>query len=148
LVLQQQSEEGQERCTKTNGGRRPGCSTHRGCRGGCGFRLQNWRGGVLWQRKVDNGLRLGLEGDGNSLPSMLRKGGKGRKKWSGHRSGGQKGSARGVRSGRAADAWSCGGRGGGPGGDQDPTATGTGCARCEQGKDGALTGRPRLQYPS
>jgi hypothetical protein len=79
MVLQQQSEEGHERCTKTNGGRRPGCSTHRGCRGGCGFRLQNWRGGVLWQREVDNGLRLELEGDGNSLPSMLRKGGKGRK---------------------------------------------------------------------
>jgi hypothetical protein len=54
----------------------------------------------------------------------------------------------GVRSGRATDVWSCGGkRGGGLGGDQDPVVAGVGCARREQGKDGALTSRLGLQYP-
>jgi hypothetical protein len=37
--------------------------------------------------------------------------------------------------------------GGGPGGDQDPVVAGVGCARREQGKDGALTSGLGLQYP-
>jgi hypothetical protein len=52
----------------------------------------------------------------------------------------------GVQSGQAADVWSCGGRGD-PSDSQDLTAVGVGYARREQGKDGALTGGPRLQYP-